>query len=94
MHAGPVAARTQVTVGFPDRAAAPAAIPDPSRHPQIGGIDRPRRDAGASFTATVAGFDDIGCATGVVSMSNRSLGVHSRAVHKAIKVDSLIWLGC
>ena len=34
-----------------------------------------------------------GCSTGVVSTSNRSLGVQSRAVHNAISVDSLIWLG-
>jgi hypothetical protein len=85
-----VAAGAQVTLGFADRASAAPAVPDPTRHPQIGGIDRPRRVAGASFTATFAGLGDVGCATGVVSMSNKSLGVHSRAVHNAIRVDSLI----
>ena len=85
-----MAASTQVTVGFADRAATPPAVPDPSGHPQIGGIDRPRRDACESLTATLAGFGESGCTTGVVSTSNRSLGVHSKAVHNAIRVDSLI----
>jgi hypothetical protein len=35
----------------------------------------------------------VGCSTGVVSISNRSFGVQSNAVHNAINVDSLIWLG-
>ena len=53
-----------------------------------------RREVGASLTATFIDFDEIGWVTGVVSMSNRSSGVRSRAVHNAIRVDSLIWLGC
>jgi hypothetical protein len=55
---------------------------------------RPRRDPCASLTAAVIGFGEIGCATGVVSTSNGSSGVQPRAVHNAIRVDSLTWLGC
>jgi hypothetical protein len=89
-----MAASAHVTLGFADRAATPLAGPDPARHGQIGGIDRPRRDGAESLTATFVEFGVIGCVTGVVSTSNRSSGVHSRAVHNAIRVDSLIWLGC
>ena len=88
-----MAASAQVTLGFAYRAATALAVPDPVRHAQIGGIDRPRRDAGASLTQPWPASSEIGCATGVVSTSNRSLGVHSSAVHNAIRVDSLIWLG-
>jgi hypothetical protein len=85
-----MAPSTHVAFGFADRAATALAVPDPARHPQIGGIDRPRRDGGESLTATFVEFGEIGCATAVVSTSNRSLGVHCRAVHNAIKVDNLI----
>lgn len=33
-------------------------------------------------------------AAGVVSLANRSLGVHSSAAHKASKVLNLTWVGC
>lgn len=63
---------------------------------QIGGIDRPRRDVDESLAAAafLVGAGRAGRSTGVVSTSNRSLGVHSSAVHNAMRVDSLIWLGC
>ena len=71
--ARPMAASAQVTLGIADGAATPLAVPDPTRHPQIGGIDRPRRDGGESL-ATLVDVDVTGCATGVVSTSNRSSG--------------------
>ena len=36
----------------------------------------------------------VGAATGVVSTSNRSFGVHSSAVHNAASVDSFTCAGC
>jgi len=57
------------------------------------GIDRPRAFA-VSFVSVGTGRDGVaGCSGGVVSTSNRSLGVHSSAVHNAISVARSIWLG-
>ena len=72
-------------------AADPAAAADAVAEPHSGGIDRPR--------AAVFGFGPrLGrfgaAATGVVSISNRSLGVHSSAVHNAASVASFTWAGC
>src|SRR5665647_1679449 len=55
-----------------------------------GGIERPR----ATFGSTVVLTGLATRATGVVSTSIRSLGVHSRAVQSAARVSSLTWLGC
>lgn len=57
----------------------------------IGGSDRPRLLT--AFTAGAFAGGALGCCSGVVSTSNRSFGVHSKAVHNAIRVDSLTWLG-
>ena len=58
--ARPMAASAQVTLGFADGAATPLAVPDPTRHPQIGGIDRPRRDGDESLAATFVDFGELG----------------------------------
>ena len=80
--------RRAVTLSFPHRAATTFGLTG-----YIGGIDRPRVFT-VFFVSTGAGRDGVtGCSTGVVSTSNRSLGVQSRAVHNAISVVSLTWLG-
>src|SRR5665648_1241253 len=55
-----------------------------------GGIERPRATFGSTFALTGLATR----ATGVVSTSIRSLGVHSRAVHSAARVSILTWVGC
>jgi hypothetical protein len=69
-----------------------AATSSEARRIYIGGIDRPRTLA--VFGSDGTGHGGVaGRSTGVVSISNRSSGVHCNAVHNAISVESLIWLG-
>ncbi len=60
-----------------------------ARSAHTGGIERPRATLGAGR----ADFGLVFGATGVVSTSNRSLGLHSRAVHSAARVESFTWEG-
>jgi hypothetical protein len=77
--ASPVVASTQVTVWFADPRGRSVGSPVSDASCSDRGIDRPRRGAAVSLTAAGVDFVGIGCATGVVSTSNRSLGVHCRA---------------
>ena len=65
---------------------------DATRTGHSGGMDRPDHAWAAGRVVTV------GCegaaATGVVSMSSRSLVVHSKAVRNAASVSTLSWAGC
>lgn len=62
----------------------------PFRFPgHIGGIERPRALTACGAVAVGRG-GAAEASTGVVSISKRSFGVHCRAVHNAISVDSLI----
>ena len=55
-----------------------------------GGMDRPR----AAFGSALVRSGLTAAATGVVSTSNRSLGVHCSAVHNAARVSSFTCAGC
>ena len=78
---------TQVGSPTADTTAAADTVADPHN----GGIDRPRTVLGSPRS----GSDGVtGWATGVVSISNRSFGVHSKAVHNAARVESFTWAGC
>ena len=82
------ATMTQVGAAPADPAAASNAVTDPHN----GGIDRPRTAWGCDVVAFSAGLARR--ETGVVSISNRSLGVHSNAVHNAASVVSFTCAGC
>ena len=82
------ATMTQAGAAPADPAAASNAVTDPHN----GGIDRPRIAWGCDVVAFSAGLARR--QTGVVSISNRSLGVHSNAVHNAASVVSLTCAGC
>src|SRR5712672_3542939 len=65
------------------------AVPaDPYAPAHSGGIERPRLACGVTWRCGCGGM-----AAGVVSTSSRSLGVHSKAVHNAARVDSFSCAG-
>jgi hypothetical protein len=71
-------------------AADPAAATNTLTEPHSGGIERPRTAVAAARVV----FAGLVADTGVVSMSNKSLGVQSNAVHNAANVDNFTCDGC
>ena len=90
----PLAPAAVLAADDPDRGAAAGAVPLLLAHARL----RPAAGTGRGPTPpspapAEASAGTAGCSTGVVSTSNRSLGVQSRAVHSAARVESFTWDG-